>query len=207
MENMSIVIDREYGSGGREVARILSEKLGMEFYDGNLLTMAGKEYGIELGVIEEFDEKGVGGILSDIAMMSNNATPGYKLEQAYSVFSAQSRLVQQLVAKAPCIFLGRCTARILKTEAHVPFVNAFIYASNMADRVERARKVDGVEASRIEAYIKRRDAQRRNYNKFFSDKAWGDPKNYDLMLNTSALGYEAAADAIIAAMGKKAGGE
>lgn len=203
MENISIVIDREYGSGGREVARILSEKLGMEFYDGNLLTMAGKEYGIELGVIEEFDEKGVGGILSDIAMMSNNATPGYKLEQAYSVFSAQSRLVQQLVAKGPCIFLGRCTARILKTEAHVPFVNAFIYASNMADRVERARQVDGVETSRIEAYIKRRDAQRRNYNKFFADKAWGDPKNYDLMLNTSALGYEAAAEAIIAAMGKK----
>ena len=203
MENMSIVIDREYGSGGREVARILSERLGMEFYDGNLLTMAGKEYGIELGVIEEFDEKGVGGILSDIAMMSNNAAPGYKLEQAYSVFSAQSRLVQQLVAKGPCIFLGRCTARILKTEAHVPFVNAFIYASDMADRVERARTVDGVETSRIEAYIKRRDAQRRNYNKFFADKAWGDPKNYDLMLNTSALGYEAAAEAIIAAMGKK----
>ena len=85
----------------------------------------------------------------------------------------------------------------------MPFVNAFIYASNMQDRIDRARKVDGVEASRIEAYIKRRDAQRRNYNKFFADKTWGDPKNYDLMLNTSALGYEAAADAIIGAMGKK----
>ena len=85
MKNISIVIDREYGSGGREVARILSEKLGMEFYDGNLLTMAGKEYGIELGVIQEFDEKGVGGILSDIAMMSSVAGPGFKMEQAYSV--------------------------------------------------------------------------------------------------------------------------
>lgn len=200
MNKKSIVIDREYGSGGREVARILSEKLGMEFYDGNLLTMAGKEYGIELGVIEEFDEKGVGGILSDIAMMSNVSTPGYKMEQAYSVFSAQSRLVQQLVAKGPCIFLGRCTARILKTEAHVPFVNAFIYASNIQDRIERARKVDGVETTRIESYIKRRDAQRKNYNKFFADKVWGDPKNYDLMLNTSTLGYEGAADAIIAVM-------
>ncbi len=202
MNKKSIVIDREYGSGGREVARILSEKLGMEFYDGNLLTMAGKEYGIELGVIEEFDEKGVGGILSDIAMMSNVSTPGYKMEQAYSVFSAQSRLVQQLVAKGPCIFLGRCTARILKTEAHVPFVNAFIYASNIQDRIERARKVDGVETTRIESYIKRRDAQRKNYNKFFADKVWGDPKNYDLMLNTSTLGYEGAADAIIAVMDK-----
>lgn len=200
MEKISVVIDREYGSGGREVARILSEKLGMEFYDGNLLTMAGKEYGIELGVIQEFDEKGVGGILSDIAMMSNTTGPGYKMEQAYSVFSAQSRLVQQLVAKAPRIFLGRCTARILKTEAHVPFINAFIYASDMQDRIDRVRNVDGVDASRIEAYIKRKDAQRKNYNKFFADKVWGDPKNYDLMLNTSALGYEAAADAIIAVM-------
>ena len=202
MKQMSIVIDREYGSGGREVARILSEKLGMEFYDGNLLVMAGKEYGIELGVIQEFDEKGVGGILSDIAMMSNTSEPGYKMEQAYSVFSAQSRLVQQLVAQRPCIFLGRCTARILKTEAHVPFVNAFIYASNIQDRIERARKVDGVETTRIESYIKRRDAQRKNYNKFFADKVWGDPKNYDLMLNTSTLGYEGAADAIIAVMDK-----
>ena len=84
----------------------------------------------------------------------------------------------------------------------MPFVNAFIYASNIQDRIERARTVDGVETNRIEAYIKRRDAQRRNYNKFFADKVWGDPKNYDLMLNTSTLGYEGAADAIIAVMGK-----
>ena len=197
MKKQSIVIDREYGSGGREVARILSEKLGMEFYDGNLLILAGKEYGIELGVIQEYDEKGVGGILSDIAMISNATGGGYKMEEAYSVYSALSRLVQQLVARNPCIFLGRCTARILKSEAHVPFVNAFIYASNMEDRSERARRVDGVESSRIEAYIKRRDSQRRNYNKFFTDKVWGDPKNYDIMLNTSALGYEGAAEAIM----------
>ncbi len=200
MRNQSIVIDREYGSGGREVARILSERLGMEFYDGNLLALAGKEYGIELGVIQEYDEKGVGGILSDIAMISNSTSGGYKMEEAYAVFSALSRLVQQLVAKSPCIFLGRCTARILKAEAHVPFVNAFIYASNMEDRIERARTVDGVDAGRIEAYIRRRDSQRRNYNRFFTDKAWGDPKSYDLMLNTSALGYEGAAEAIIGAL-------
>ena len=148
-------------------------------------------------MIQEYDEKGVGGVLSDIAMMSSANTGGYKMEEAYSVFSAQSRLVQQLVAKGPCIFLGRCTAHILKTEAHVPFVNAFIYASSMEDRVRRAREVDGVDSGRIEAYIKRRDSQRKNYNKFFANKTWGDPKNYDLMLNTSALGYEGAAEAIL----------
>ena len=58
MSKQSIVIDREYGSGGREVARILSEKLGIEFYDGDLLIMAGREYGINLGTLREYDEKG-----------------------------------------------------------------------------------------------------------------------------------------------------
>ena len=207
MNKKSIVIDREYGSGGREVARILSEKLGMEFYDGNLLVLAGKEYGIDLGTLQTYDEKGVGSLLHDLSLVRNSGfgstVYGSTVNEApFQVYSAQSRLVQQLVAKGPAIFLGRCTGQILKTEARVPFVHAFIYASNMQDRIDRARNVDGVEASRIEAYIRRRDNQRKNYNKFFTDKTWGDRDNYDLMLNTSALGYEGAANAIIAVMGE-----
>lgn len=207
MNKKSIVIDREYGSGGREVARILSEKLGMEFYDGNLLVLAGKEYGIDLGTLQTYDEKGVGSLLHDLSLVRTSAygstVYGSTVNEApFQVYSAQSRLVQQLVAKGPAIFLGRCTGQILKTEARVPFVHAFVYASNMQDRIDRARNVDGVEANRIEAYIKRRDNQRKNYNKFFTDKDWGDRDNYDLMLNTSALGYEGAAAAIIAVMGE-----
>ena len=207
MQKKSIVIDREYGSGGREVARILSERLGMEFYDGNLLVLAGKEYGIDLGTLQTYDEKGVGSLLQDLSLVRTSAYGSTVYNSAvnevpFQVYSAQSRLVQQLVAKGPAIFLGRCTGQILKTEAHVPFIHAFVYASNMQDRIERARKVDGIENSRIEAYIKRRDNQRKNYNKFFTDKTWGDRNNYDLMLNTSALGYEGAAAAIIAAMGE-----
>lgn len=205
MNKKSIVIDREYGSGGREVARILSEKLGMEFYDGNLLVLAGKEYGIDLGTLQTYDEKGVGSLLHDFSLVRNSGIGstvyGTTVNEApFQVYSAQSRLVQQLVAKGPAIFLGRCTGQILKTEARVPFVHAFIYASNMQDRIERARNVDGVENSRIEAYIRRRDNQRKNYNKFFTDKIWGEPDNYDLMLNTSTLGYEGAAAAILAVM-------
>ena len=205
MSKQSIVIDREYGSGGREVARILSEKLGIEFYDGDLLIMAGREYGINLGTLREYDEKGVGGVLQDLNMVRGGPYGASVNEAPCQVYSAQSRLVQQLVAKGPRIFLGRCTAHILKTEAHVPFVHAFIYASNMQDRIDRARSVDGVDDNRIEAYIRRRDAQRKNYNRFFTDKTWGDPANYDLMLNTSALGYEAAAEAILAVVRAREG--
>ena len=198
MNRQCIVIDREYGSGGREVARILSEKLGIEFYDGNLLVMAGQEYGIDLSTLQTYDEKGVGGVLHDLSLASSTAYGTNMNDVPFQVYSAQSRLVQQLVAKGPCIFLGRCTAQILKSEAHVPFVHAFVYASNLQDRIDRARNVDGVDSARIEAYIRRRDTQRKNYNRFFTDKTWGDPANYDLMLNTSALGYQAAAEAILA---------
>lgn len=200
MGRQCIVIDREYGSGGREVARILSERLGMEFYDGNLLALAGREYGIELATLKDYDEQGVGGGLLDLRLVRTSAYGSTVNEEAVQVFSALSRIVSQLAAKRPCIFLGRCTAQILATEARVPFVHAFVYASRMEDRIERARSVDGIDTGRIEAYIRRRDNQRRNYNKYFTDKAWGDPKSYHIMLNTSALGYEGAAKAIMAVM-------
>ena len=125
MNRQSIVIDREYGSGGREVARILSEQLGIEFYDGNLLVMAGEEYGINLGTMADYDERGVGSFLFDFATIGSYGHNVGINEAPFQVYSALSRLVQQLVAKKPCIFLGRCTAHILETEAHVPFVNAF----------------------------------------------------------------------------------
>ena len=203
VKKTSIVIDREYGSGGREVARMLSEQLGMEFYDGNLLVLAGREYGIDLGTLQTYDEKGVGSVLHDLALLRSSPYGTTVDDAPFQVYSAQSRLVQQLVAKQPCIFLGRCAGQILKTEARVPFVHAFIYASNMQDRIDRARTVDGVESGRIEAYIKHRDNQRKNYNKFFTEKTWGDPNNYDLMLNASTLGYAGAAAAIVAAMENK----
>ena len=98
MKKNSIVIDREYGSGGREVARILSEKLGMAFYDGDLLVMAGREYGIDLGTLRDYDEKGVGGALPNLSLGKSPAF-GVMNDAPYQVFSAQSRLVQQLVAK------------------------------------------------------------------------------------------------------------
>ena len=109
MNRQSIVIDREYGSGGREVARILSEKLGIEFYDGNLLVMAGQEYGIDLSTLQTYDEKGVGGVLHDLSLASSTAYGTNMNDVPFQVYSAQSRLVQQLVAKGPAIFLGRCT--------------------------------------------------------------------------------------------------
>ena len=108
-------------------------------------------------------------------------------------------VILMLASKGPCVILGRCADAILD-EANVDSLNVFIYASAMSERVDRVRKLDGVENSHIEAYIRKKDNQRRNYNKFFTQEVWGERQNYDLMLNTSAFGYEGAAKLILAAM-------
>ena len=155
----SIAIDRECGSGGREVARILSEKLGIDYYDGDLLAIAGRERGINLGTMKLYDEKGVGSILHDFALLGNAAYGGTINEAPFMAFSAMAQLIKDLAARSPCIFLGRCAGHILREEAHAPVLSVFIYASSMAERIDRVRKIDGVEAGRIEAYIRKKDNQ------------------------------------------------
>ncbi|MBQ9748201.1 MAG: cytidylate kinase-like family protein [Clostridia bacterium] len=195
MKQKSILIDREYASGGREVARILSEKTGMDFYDGNLLYFAGERYGIDLGQMRRYDEQGVGSILHDFAM-AVETLGGADREAPFRSYEAMGRLMKLLVREKPCIILGRCAAELLQGET--PFAHVFIYAGNMDDRIRRVQSLGECEGGNVEAYIRRKDQQRRNYHRFFTEKKWGEPQNYDLLLNTSALGYEKAADAILA---------
>ncbi len=202
MSRQSIVIDREYGSGGREVARIISEKLGIEFYDGNLLVMASEKYGINLGVMRDYDEKGVGSLLYNIAMAANytNNMNYEKVEAPYRSFTAQAQLMKRLVAEHPCIFLGRCADEILKDVT--PVLSVFIYGTDMEKKKKRIANVDGIMGRGADSYIHKKDAQRKSYYHYYTKKEWGNPKNYDLCLNTARLDYEQAADAIIGAMKK-----
>lgn len=198
MKKASIVIDREYGSGGREVARLLAEKMGIKFYDGNLLVMASERYGIQLGIMQEHDEKRIGSLLYDIAMSTGNVNNFERMEAPYRIFQAQSEVVRQLAEEHQCIFLGRCADEILK--GVTPILHVFIYASDMQQRIRRAEEVDQVTAKNVKAYINKKDTQRRNYYRYFTDRDWEDKNSYDLCINTSAVGYEKAADIILAAL-------
>lgn len=193
-----IVIDRQYGSGGREVGKLLAGQLDMPFYDRELLVIAAERYGLNPGVMEALDEKRSGSLLHDIAMFAGNIQNYTRLQEPYERYQAISDTIRHLALDGPCIFIGRCADTVLKDVCK--FINVFIYASDMEARIRRAHEIDHVDLNHIDVYIRRRDEQRREYRRHFSGGGWGVMENYDLCLNTSVLGYQKCADMIAGLM-------
>lgn len=199
MTNTCIVINRQYASGGREVAKILSQRLNIPFYDSKLVQLAAEHYGLSHGVLRDHDEKKMGSLLYSIALTAGTSPDHQSLP--FALFQAQSETIRKLAAEGPCILIGRCADYVLRGQ--VEFLNVFIYATSMEKRIERAVLVDGIAEKDAAAYIARKDKQRKDHYNFNTDKQWGKMTEYDLCLNSSALGYERCADAIISALGMK----
>jgi CMP/dCMP kinase len=192
--NLSIVINREYASGGREIGRLICEQTGMEFYDSRILkeTALRQEYSEEM--LASFDEQFVGGGFFDFALVGGDpelaALP-------YRIHGAIAQVVAEAASKAPAVFIGRCADQIL-IDAKLPLRNVFIYSTDMAARIDRAVRVDGVQPTHAEGYIAKMDRARRRYQQFFTESRFGDVESYDLCLNSGKLSYEACAQAILA---------
>lgn len=194
MRRSCITIDRQYGSGGREVGKILSKKLNIPFYDGELLLLAAERFGLNPGLLKDKDEKRSGSLLHDIAVFANSFQNYDKLLEPYKMFEAVSMTICKLAMEGPAIFLGRCADTVLKDVCGS--LNIFIYASSMEERISRIHNTDHIAMKNIEVYIKKKDQQRRDYYKMFAEKEWGKMENYDICLNTSSFGYEGCADVI-----------
>lgn len=206
MKRSCITIDRQYGSGGREVGRLLSKRLEIPLYDGELLLMAAERFGINPGLLEERDERRSGSLLHDIAIFANSMQNFGQMFEPYQIFEAVSDTIKRLAMEGPAIFMGRCADVVLKEVCSS--LNLFIYASSMEERIKRIHSSDHIPMKNIESLIKKKDQQRSGYYKMFAEKEWGKMENYDLCLNTTAFGYEGCAD-IIAGMAERsaAGGK
>ena len=203
MRRSCITIERQYGSGGREVGRILSHKLGIPFYDGELLLLAAERFGLNPGVLKEKDEKRSRSLLHDIAVFAGSIQDYRQMFEPYQQFEAVSGTIRRLAMEGPAIFIGRCADTVLKDVCGS--LDIFIYASSMEERIQRIHHTDHVPLKNIKAHIRRKDQQRKEYYKMFAEKEWGRMENHDICLNTSSFGYEGCAD-IIAAMADRACG-
>ena len=193
---MIITIGREYGSGGREIGERVAQKLGIPFYDKQILTRAAQESGLCEEVMEHHDEKaGMSGLFMNSGMQVSNAHVGLQMPLNQRVFLAQFETINRIAAEGDCVIVGRCADYVLKDLPNV--LHVFLYASD-EKRIERIMRVEKVDRGTARDLIRKTDKQRKNYYNFFADGNWGLRSNYDLMLRTDNRTADEVADTIIA---------
>lgn len=189
-----ITIGRQYGSGGRYIARELAKKLNIQFYDNDLLVKAAEASGLSVDYIKANDEK-KDSIFAFIGM--NDANSVFTAVQKVSL--AQFQVIRKLADTESCVIVGRCANYVLRDHSNV--LNVFIHAP-IEDRVKRAVTYYNLDEKKAKENITKMDKKRAEYHNYFTDEKWGEAVNYDLCLNSS-LGIEECVDIIIKAASKK----
>ena len=193
---MIITIGREYGSGGREIGELVAKKLGVPFYDKEILTRAAQESGLCEEVMEHHDEKAsVGGMFLNTGAHMSTGHMGLQMPLNQRVFLAQFETINRIAAEGDCVIVGRCADYVLKDMSNV--LHVFLYASD-EKRIERIMRVEKVDRGTARDLIRKTDKQRKSYYNFFADGNWGLRSNYDLMLRTDNHTPDEVADTIIA---------
>jgi cytidylate kinase len=191
----SIVINREFGSGGREVGRLVAEQAAVRFYDSRIIQDAAAAKGLSRDLLERFDERVATSPFASIAMFSPVDVETTSLP--YRMYSAIQDVVLAAARTAPAVFVGRCADKIL-ADADIPFRSVFVYSTDLERKIARAVEVDGVSRKAAESYIATMDRTRSRYQQFFTDTTFGDYREYDMCLNSARLSYADCAQVILA---------
>ena len=199
MMALIITIGREYGSGGREIGELVAQKMGVPFYDKEVLTRAAQESGLCPEVFEKNDEKAsISGMLNQGGMpdlRTGTVAFGLQMPLNQRIFLAQFDAINKIASEGSCVIVGRCADYVLKDQPDV--VRVFFYASLDA-RIERIRRIEGITRDQARELIRKMDKQRRNYYNFFADGNWGLHSNYDLMVRTDSHRPGDIASAVVA---------
>lgn len=195
--NKVITISRQFGSGGREIASKLAQKLGIPFYDNELIKRAAKESGFAESVFENAEKKATNSLLYSIAMgMSSYGSQdlGFSnLSLDDRVYLAQANAIRKVAEEGPCVIIANCADYVLKDMENA--IHIFIHAA-MPFRIDRAVNVEGVEPNRAEDTILKNDKRRANYYNYHSGEKWGVATNYHLSIDSSYLGIDHAVNSI-----------
>lgn len=191
-KNTIITIGRQFGSGGHEIGELLAKKLGIPFYDRNLVKMAAEELHITEEQAELEDEKKLMSIVSNY----NLATGGYNDFMANAEFYApvgrnlyavQSAIIKKLAQKGSCVIVGRCADYVLKD--YPGCINVFICASK-EDRKNRVMDKYHLSERKAAEKMKKIDRERKYYYETYSGKEWGSIQSHQILMNSSLLGKE-----------------
>ena len=195
MEKKIITISREFGSGGRTIGRQVAEKLGIPFYDKELVDQIALESGFAPNYVEEHGEHSPGRSLFAYAF-APQGVPGVMngLSTADFLWSVQCNVILQLADQGPCVIVGRNADYILKDREDA--LHVFVFADEPF-RAERIVRLYGESENSPEARLHEKDKRRRVNYQHYTGRTWGQAQNYDLCLDTGVLGVEQCTDIIV----------
>ena len=178
--NEIYTIGREFGSLGKQVGQDLAKRLGIKFYDKELLQQAAKESGLCEEIFESHDEKPTNSFLYSLVMDtytggSYSTAPFLDMPLNHKVFLAQFDAIKKIAANEPCVIVGRCADYALADEPHCL----------------------NVPENKAKDIIKKKDKERSSYYNYYTSKKWGDARSYDLCLNTSQISVEDSIELIL----------
>lgn len=187
--NIIITIAREYGSGGHLLGEMLSKELGIKLYDKEFISMAAQRSGMDESFITK-NEQSIPSFWLKCIMSKNSEQP---IEGSLSsddiLFVAESKIIQELAEKEPCIIIGRCADFILKDYPKV--LKVFCY-SDIDNAVSRCISEYGIKRDNAESEIRRINRNRIHHYEYYTGQKWGEPHHYNLMLNTGTISLETA---------------
>lgn len=186
MKRVALTIAREYGSGGRIIAKKVAENLSIPFYDKELIELAAKETGFTKDFITQTEEKKTTSFLYSLYFNTQ------QLPLSDQIFLAQSKIIKKIADEGSCVIVGRCADYVLRD--HPNCLKVYIHAP-LEYRIKRAVKEYGIDEQNAKSIIQKEDKSRASYYNYFSSNKWGVLQNYDMTINSS-LGDDATASVI-----------
>lgn len=191
-----ITINREYGSGGRLIGEQVAQRLGIAFYNRNLIDLTAKRSGLAEGYIAKWEEQ-ISSRFIWSPVINARGNVGNQAGNYYSnedkMFVTQSGIIQELAEKS-CVIVGRCADYVLKENPDC--INIFIRAEKQ-QKIERLINDYGIDPDKAEEVAVHTDRGRANYYSHYTNIRWGNSQNYHLVIDSGKFGIDQAADMIV----------
>lgn len=185
-----ITISREFGSGGRFIGEETAKKLGIAFYDREIIAKVADDLGLSEKYVADRGEYAPSKNIFSYAFIGRDINGNSIADQIYSY---QQKIIKELAAKEACVIVGRSADYILSGRDDV--LNVFIQG-NKADKIVRIKEIYSKSDDEAAKMIKDTDKKRSVNYRYCTDQEWGSRKNYDIVLNSSTLGYDNCIDVI-----------
>lgn len=199
MSKYVITIGRQYGAGGRAIGKLLAEKLGISYYDKEILTEAAKHSGVDSKVLTKADERAPSFFNNLLAFNMGVNTSAYFLGNmplpTDEIYRAQSDVMLELAKDGPCVLVGRTADYVLRN--HECLISVFIHAPEQYC-IERILQLKECKTEKeAQALAEQKNKARAEYYNFYTDKTWGEAESYDLSIDSSKLGDKLTADFLV----------